>query len=939
MNAAIRSIALVAAVLAGARCLPAFGQAGAPAPVSQPAMKEVQVAQEAFSRGQPVPAWVEPVAIPEPGRKGPVVLRLADTQLRVAPTPATFVHRAIQSNDASTLKKIGEFPISFMPEYQRLTLHAIVVLRAGDRLDRTQSANVRFLQPASEFAGSVYTSSVTAAVVIDDIRVGDTVEYSYTVEGQNPVFGGKFFDSAAWDIEEEPTDLRRVTLSAPEARRIAWKSIGDFGPPIAEPKVWLHDGVRTLRFEERSLEPVSADALTPNSYAPFRWIQFSEFESWGEVNAWAGALFPRQPATSPEFVALVARLRAEPTPQARLTDALAFTQRELRYFSLSFGESSHRPAAPDVVLQRRFGDCKDKSYFLITLLDALGIEAHPVLLSTMRRSRQELLLPYPGLFDHAIVEAKLDDKVYFMDPAIFEQKGRIDRIGQAFEDTQVLVVSAGTTGLTIIPPSPDELNTSERHDQGVLKSFDGDGELVSTQTFSGPRANLLRAILARIDHKTIEKEIASNFEKTYPGAVLSGPIEIQDDTDLNRLVVISRLRIPEFARKVGKAWAISYRPENLIGIVNPQVPTSRTFPMKVQAFPYFAHYSFDLELPEQVASLRDPSTDQLNGAFFDYSAKNSFRGNRAKVEIDFRARAGEVPAAKVSEYAADVRKLSELARWAVVVGPDDFKTKGFLGLGEKSLHDTLIERMRDAVAKYTASIDSGKLGGSDLAEAYCERGAARYPLGEFDQALADANHAVSLAPNDADMLVCRSETYFSSGDFPHAVTDASHAVLLGEGGARYLRQRGQARFYLKQFADAADDFARSSSLEHDASVQSYSDLWAVSAHQRAGKPVPADIARRAAERPRGDWPLPALAMLTGGISPEEMLKIVSRKTGDELAMTQTEAYFYLGQHYVSLGDRSKAREAFEKVRSLGVVAYVEYTAAAFELKDLAAASH
>jgi len=938
MNLAIRSIALVAAIVAGARCLPAFGQAGAAAPASQPAMKEVQVAEEAFARGRPVPAWVEPVAIPESGRKGPVVLRLADTQFRVAPTPSTFVHRAMQSNDASTLKKIGEFPISFAPDYQRLTLHSVVVLRAGDRLDRTQSVNVRFLQPASEFAGSVYTSSVTAAVVIDDIRVGDTVEYSYTVEGENPVFGGKYFNAAAWD-GEDPIDLRRVTLSAPEARRIAWKSIGDFGPPIAEPKVSVRDGVRTLRFEERSLEPVSVEALTPNSYAPFRWIQFSEFESWSEVNAWASALFPRKAATSPEFVALVTRLRAEPTREARLTDALSFTQREIQYFSLSFGESSHRPAAPDVVLQRRFGDCKDKSYFLITLLDALDIEAHPVLLSTQRSSRQELLLPNPGLFDHAIVEAKIDDKVYFMDPAIFEQKGRIDRIGQAHEDTQVLVVSAGTTGLTFIPASPDELNTSERHDQAVLKRFDGDGELVSTQTFSGTRATLLRAIFARIDRKTIEKEVASNFEKTYPGAALSGPLEVQDDTELNRLVVIARLRIPEFARKAGKAWMIPYRPENLIGVVNPQTPADRTFPMKVPAFPYIARYSFDLELPEEVAAIRDPNTEQLNGAFFDYSVKQSFRGNRAKVEIDFHALTGEVPAKKVSEYGADARKLAELTRWAVLVGPDDFKKKGLLGIGEKSLRDTLIERTRDAISKYTASIDSGKLGGSDLAEAYCQRGSAHYSLGEFDQALEDANHAVSLAPNNADMLGCRSETYFSSGDFPHAVTDASHAVILGVGEARYLRQRGQARFYMKQFADAADDFARASSLERDASTQSYSDLWAVSAHQRAGKPLPVDIAKRAAERPRGDWPLPALAMLTGNMSPEEMLKIVNRKTGDELTMTQTEAYFYLGQRYMMLGDRNNAREAFEKVRSLGVLPYVEYTAAAFELKDLDGAAH
>ena len=79
-------------------------------------------------------------------------------------------------------------------------------------------------------------------------------------------------------------------------------------------------------------------------------------------------------------------------------------------------------------------------------------------------------------------------------------------------------------------------------------------------------------------------------------------------------------------------------------------------------------------------------------------------------------------------------------------------------------------------------------------------------------------------------------------------------------------------------------------------------------------------------------------MLTGGMSPQEMLKIVNRKTGDELALTQTEAYFYLGQHYLMLGDRPGAHQAFEKVRSLGVVPYIEYISSGFELKDLDSAA-
>jgi lipoprotein NlpI len=70
-----------------------------------------------------------------------------------------------------------------------------------------------------------------------------------------------------------------------------------------------------------------------------------------------------------------------------------------------------------------------------------------------------------------------------------------------------------------------------------------------------------------------------------------------------------------------------------------------------------------------------------------------------------------------------------------------------------------------------------------------------------------------------------------------------------------------------------------------------------------------------------------------------MLKIVGRKTGDELAMTQTEAYFFLGQHYLMVGDRASARDAFERVRALGVVPFIEYIASGFELKDLDSAGH
>ncbi|MGZ5137269.1 MAG: hypothetical protein ACXWCX_05650, partial [Burkholderiales bacterium] len=86
--------------------------------------------------------------------------------------------------------------------------------------------------------------------------------------------------------------------------------------------------------------------------------------------------------------------------------------------------------------------------------------------------------------------------------------------------------------------------------------------------------------------------------------------------------------------------------------------------------------------------------------------------------------------------------------------------------------------------------------------------------------------------------------------------------------------------------------------------------------------------------PQGEWPRPALAMLNGKLQPDEMLNLLERKSGDDLEMARAEGYFYLGQHFLLQGDKSKAREYFEKTRELGVLMYTEHAAARFELERL-----
>ena len=302
---------------------------------------EVQLGADTFSRGDAVPAWVQRLGLPPTRRRNPVVTRLADTQFRVAQAHEVYIERALQVNDTASLSRIGQYPIQFFPEYQKLRLHEVLILRGAQALDRTASASIRFLQREVGLESGMYSGAVTASLLIDDVRAGDTLRIAYSLDGSNPVFGGTYFDAAAWD-SDEPIELRRAVLIYPENRPIQWRTVGDFRQRPVQPEVSSVDGMRTLRFEEHALDSLDPEPNIADSFVAWRYLQFSEYADWSQVARWAETLFPPRPVLPAEAQGLLQQLRALPRAQDRVLAALQWVQSEIRYFSVSMGESGSR---------------------------------------------------------------------------------------------------------------------------------------------------------------------------------------------------------------------------------------------------------------------------------------------------------------------------------------------------------------------------------------------------------------------------------------------------------------------------------------------------------------------------------------------------------------------------------------------------------------------
>jgi hypothetical protein len=247
-------------------------------------------------------------------------MRLTDTQFQTGPEAASFYRRVIEVNQANSLAGVAQMELRYMPEYQKLAIHTIRILRGDQVLDKTQSANLRLLQQENNLHSGILTGSATAAVFVDDLRVGDSLEVLYTISGENPVFNGRFAASAAW------IPVYRFKSPCQRARCARSGVLQIIGP-----------GSRELNQREEKTASVQRCISRRRIYAPYtqsniRRLNMTSFAGCNSASIAAGAMWPGrtlfQAQDSGELLnKLVAEWSSLPGDEEKVQAALAYAER------------------------------------------------------------------------------------------------------------------------------------------------------------------------------------------------------------------------------------------------------------------------------------------------------------------------------------------------------------------------------------------------------------------------------------------------------------------------------------------------------------------------------------------------------------------------------------------------------------------------------------
>jgi hypothetical protein len=260
----------------------------------------------------------------------------------------------------------------------------------------------------------------------------------------------------------------------------------------------------------------------------------------------------------PELEYFVDELTANDTNQlAKAKSIFDWISTQVQYIAFEDGERGFRPAHPEKVCKRKYGDCKDMASALMAMLRIEGIEAYFAWLGSRDLPYTYSQTPIPLVDNHMIVVAKINGKNYFLDatgnqetfgtPSYFTQDKEV-LVALDSENFEVLKVPSAIYSQNIVYDSAKvkiESNKINITGSMVLKGFpkttiapylqfqDKEQEIEAFKRLLNPHEPTLQLKKTEILPTKREKPLQINYEYEIPNHTQSLYSEFYINLHLN----------------------------------------------------------------------------------------------------------------------------------------------------------------------------------------------------------------------------------------------------------------------------------------------------------------------------------------------------------------------------------------------------------------------
>jgi hypothetical protein len=494
-----------------------------------------------------------------------------------------------------------------------------------------------------------------------------------------------YIQGGTWTIEQDIPVLFQayeVDLPAGHPYAVAWHRFDPVAPTQVAPDHWRWEikdvHALDLRDVRSSLDEAALDARISIQWGSAA-VEGTD-KQWQALGVEWSDLEAHRPDPTPEITAKAQELATgAPDFYTKLKNITEYIQKNIQYFIVERGIGGLQAHYAGDIYRNSYGDCKDKTTLLISMLQAVGIQAFYVPVD----DRRGVVDPRaPSVFGNHMITAILvpadvndprlmavvkagDGKRYL----IFDPTNERTPVGNlpSYEQGSYGLLAAGQASQVLaLPVLPPDANGMERKGSFTLST---DGVLTGTVDTSrtGPEGADLRSFLKDTSQQERRASLERSVGRDLPGVVLDS-LNVVEPADLEKPLELDyKVTVPQYAHVAGPLLLV--RPRVVGDDAVPFDDKPRTLPIDLEATGDWRD-SFDITLPAGYAVDGTPDPVNLDVGFASYRSTVTAKGNVLHYEREYVVKDVEIPPSKAADFRSLEGSILEDEKGAVVLKKD-----------------------------------------------------------------------------------------------------------------------------------------------------------------------------------------------------------------------------------------------------------------------------
>ena len=327
-------------------------------------------------------------------------------------------HQVVKILTERGIQKYGDIAIPYQPTAQNIGVNIARTITADGTVLYPPNEAFNDATPPGLLSQNLYSDAMWKVISMVGLAPGVCLEYQVTLEDKVP--GGKTWITGAYNFQATEATLETsYALQIPDTWHLRWKIANDTAN-AQEPEVFYTENdtvVYLWKYGETPALRIEEGMPHINDIVPR--LRYSSIDDWKDVYLWYKELAKGRYTPDAQIEEKVQQLTENLTTEAEKIRALYhFVAANIRYVGIELGQSAYQPSPATEVFQVQYGDCKDKTTLLISMLDLVGIQAYPVLISVAPYEQVDATLPALNQFNHMIAAIPTGANTYiWLDPS------------------------------------------------------------------------------------------------------------------------------------------------------------------------------------------------------------------------------------------------------------------------------------------------------------------------------------------------------------------------------------------------------------------------------------------------------------------------------------------------------------------------------------------